>query len=55
MGLPAFENSNVEEIGGKGFFHVWGFKNDIKKSQDVEDEFFGSLVSTVPDVEDFII
>jgi len=53
--LPAFENSNVEEIADKGFFHVWGFKNDIKKSQDVEDEFFGSLISTAPDVEDFII
>jgi hypothetical protein len=55
LGLPSFENSDLEEIANKGFFHVWGFKNDIRKSNAVEDEFFGSLLSTAPDVKDSIL
>lgn len=55
LGLPAFENSNVNEIGNKGFYHVWGFKNDIRKSQLVEDEFYRILISTAPDVRNSIL
>lgn len=55
LGLPAFENSNLSEVAGRGFFHVWGFKNDIKKSKEKEDEFFESLSSSVADLKETII
>jgi hypothetical protein len=55
LGLPSFEDSDLDEIAAKGFFHVWGFKNDIRKSKDVEDEFFGSLLSSSLDLKDSII
>ena len=55
LNLPSFEDSNVDEIADMGFFHVWGFKNDIKRSQDIEDSFIGDLVTGVDDIHDDII
>ena len=55
LDLPSFEDSNVDTIADMGFFHVWGFKNDIKRSQDVEDSFLGDLVTGVEDIHDDII
>ena len=53
--LPPFEDSNIDEIGDKGFYHVWGFKKDIRESQMVEDNFFEILLLTAPDVKNSIL
>jgi hypothetical protein len=45
-GLESFENSNVDEIGAKGFLHVWGYKKQLNDSPELESNFTNSLIST---------
>lgn len=45
-GISPFIESNLEEIAEKGFLHVWGFKNEMARNKETEDEFFGSLMSS---------
>jgi hypothetical protein len=51
----SFENSDVDEIADRGFFHVWGFKNNIAENQTAEDDFFATLVLSVPEIKDSIL
>ena len=50
-----FEDSDVEEIGQRGFLHVWGFKSAINNKEEVEYELFGNLLSTRLNLKDDII
>ena len=54
--IPAhFEDSDVEEIGQKGFLHVWGFKNKLNNQEEVEYDLFGNLLSSRLNLKDDII
>jgi hypothetical protein len=54
--LPAvFVNSNVDEIGKKGFLHVWGFKNQINGADEAEQTLFGQLISSKLNLRDQIV
>jgi hypothetical protein len=54
--LPAvFENSNVDEIGKKGFLHVWGFKNQIHGAEEAEQTLFGQLIASRLNLRDLIV
>lgn len=46
LGLESFENSNVDEIGAKGFLHVWGYKKQLSSSPELEEGFTNQLIST---------
>ncbi len=46
---PYFEDSNVEEIGKKGFLHVWGFKNEMN-IEDKESKLYQSLLLSRPNL-----
>jgi hypothetical protein len=50
-----FLNSNVEEVGRKGFFHVWGFKNQIHGTEDAEKSLFGQLIASRFELRDIIV
>lgn len=50
-----FEDSDVEEIGKKGFLHVWGFKTKLHNMEESEQELFGNLISSRLNLKDHII
>jgi hypothetical protein len=50
-----FEDSNVDEIGQKGFLHIWGFKNKIHNLEEEEQIIFGQLISSRLNLKDHII
>jgi hypothetical protein len=37
-GVAPFIDSNLEEVAEKGFLHVWGFKNEMHKNKEIEDD-----------------
>jgi hypothetical protein len=54
-GLPAFEDSNLEEVLDMGFLSVCGFKNDMLGNKEREEEFFGDLISSFHEISSDII
>lgn len=55
VGPQSFEEEEGDEIGRKGFLHVWGFKAKIASSKLEEDNFFGTLLASKPDLGEKII
>ena len=54
--IPAhFEDSDVDEVGQRGFLHVWGFKNKLNNQEEVEYELFGNLLTTRLYLKDDIV
>jgi len=45
----------VDEIGQKGFLHIWGFKNKIHNLEEEEQIIFGQLISSRLNLKDHII
>jgi hypothetical protein len=54
-GVAPFIDSNLEEVAERGFLHVWGFKNEMHKNKEIEDSFFGSLMSSRLSLRDDIV
>jgi hypothetical protein len=50
-----FVNSNIEEVGIKGFLHVWGFKNKIHGDEEEEQTLFGQLIASKVNLRDQIV
>jgi hypothetical protein len=54
-GISPFLESDLDEVAEKGFLHVWGFKSEMAKNKEVEDSFFGSLMSSRLSLRDDIV
>lgn len=55
LGLEPFEESDFDEIGKKGFLHVWGFKGNLSGSKLEEDNFFGTLLASNIELRETIV
>jgi hypothetical protein len=55
VGPQSFEEEEGDQIGRKGFLHVWGYKAKIASSKLDEDSFFGTLLASKPDLKEKII
>ena len=54
-GVDSFINSDLAEIGEKGFLHVWGYKSNLNSNDEEAESFFGNLISTVPQLSKHIV
>jgi hypothetical protein len=54
-GVESFIDSDILEVGEKGFLHVWGYKGQLNGDSREADEFFGNLLSTAPHLKDPIV
>jgi hypothetical protein len=50
-----FVNSNIDEVGKKGFLHIWGFKNQIHGTEEAEQSLFGQLIASRFELRDIIV
>lgn len=54
-GVDSFIDSDLAEIGEKGFLHVWGYKSQLNSNESEAQSFFGNLLSTTPHLKDHIV
>jgi hypothetical protein len=54
-GVESFVNSDLAEIGEKGFLHVWGYKSNLNSNEEEAESFFGNLISTTPQLREPIV
>ena len=54
-GVDSFIDSDIDEIGERGFLHVWGYKSELNSNTTEAESFFGNLLSTTPYLKEPII
>ncbi len=53
--LAEFIDSDIEVVAQRGFLHIWGYKNSLNDSIELEQQLLGDLISSRPSLKDDIV